>query len=99
MKASLITSLCLTVSLFTFPLAFQASAEEVKLPVGQQAAEKQTLARPKQGMNKAQVEAKFGRPLNLLGTVGEPPISAWEYADFVVYFEHDLVLHTVLKDD
>ncbi len=99
MKASLIPSLCLALSLFTFALPFQASAEEVKLPVGQQAAEKQALARPTQGMNKDQVEARFGSPMTLHGAVGDPPISAWEYSDFVVYFERDLVLHTVLKDD
>jgi hypothetical protein len=29
--------------------------------------------------------------------VGEPPISRWEYTGYTVYFEHDLVLHSVIQ--
>ena len=72
-------------------------AEVVKLPVGKQAAEKQQLSRPLNGMTRAQVNAHFGEPLNATAAVGDPPISSWEYAEFFVYFEYDLVIHTVLK--
>jgi hypothetical protein len=30
-------------------------------------------------------------------SVGEPPISSWEYEPFVVYFEYDRVIHSVAK--
>lgn len=73
------------------------SAEVVTMPVGAQAKHKQQVSRPLNGMTRAQVEAKYGTPRTARGPVGEPPISAWEYADYVVYFEYDLVLHTVLK--
>ncbi len=72
-------------------------AEEIKLPVGQQAAAKQTLERPSRGMSPQQVEARYGAPLTRHGAVGTPPISSWEYADYLVYFEYNHVLHTVLK--
>ena len=29
--------------------------------------------------------------------VGKPPISRWEYPGFVVYFEHDHVIHSVVS--
>ncbi len=72
-------------------------AEEIKLPVGQQAAQNQTIERPSRGMSLQQVEARFGAPLSKQEAVGAPPISSWEYADYLVYFEYDHVLHTVLK--
>ncbi|WIO73102.1 hypothetical protein QP938_07205 [Porticoccaceae bacterium LTM1] len=73
------------------------SADELRVPVGKQAPEKQDIERPKNGQKKQQVEKKFGEPERKVPAVGEPPISSWEYPDFIVYFEHDLVLHTVLK--
>lgn len=81
------------VALLSLPLA----AEQVVVPVGQQAAEKQAVKRPAKGINKEKVKAEFGEPLSINGPVGEPPISSWEYPDFIIYFEYDLVLHSVLK--
>ena len=74
-----------------------AHAEVIKLSVGEQASEKQQMERPKNGMSRDQVRAHFGEPLNTTAAVGDPPISSWEYADYYVYFEYGLVLHTVLK--
>ena len=51
---------------------------------------------PRNGLNKAAVEAKFGTPQEKVPAVGEPPISSWRYDTYSVYFEHDLVLFTVL---
>ncbi len=82
-------------ALATSPLALVA--EEIKLPVGQQATENQTIERPSRGMSPQQVEARFGQPLARHGPVGTPSISSWEYADYLVYFEYSHVLHTVLK--
>jgi hypothetical protein len=53
--------------------------------------------RPTRGMTQARVESKFGSPAAVKAPVGDPPITRWEYTDFVVYFEHDKVIHAVLK--
>jgi len=53
--------------------------------------------RPTAGMTAASVESKFGAPQSKEAAVGEPPISRWDYQDFVVYFEYDRVIHAVIK--
>ncbi len=53
--------------------------------------------RPTRGMSEASVEAKFGSPKTKQAAVGEPPISRWEYENFVVFFEYDKVIHAVVK--
>lgn len=52
---------------------------------------------PRRGMSMQKVESAYGTPSKRLQAVGQPPISRWEYPGFVVYFENDLVLHTVVK--
>ena len=52
---------------------------------------------PQRGLDKSTVNDNFGAPVSRHDSVGEPPISSWEYPDYVVYFENDLVLHTVAK--
>ncbi len=54
-------------------------------------------SRPMRGTTQAQVESKFGSPVNKKAAVGDPPISSWDYQDFTVYFEYDRVIHAVLK--
>ena len=53
--------------------------------------------KPTRGMTQANVESRFGSPQNSRPAVGEPPITRWEYADFVVFFEYDKVIHAVTK--
>ena len=53
--------------------------------------------RPTRGMTQTSVESKYGSPSSVRAPVGEPPITRWEYTDFVVFFEHDKVIHAVLK--
>lgn len=53
--------------------------------------------RPTAGMTAASVESKFGAPQSKEAAVGDPPISRWDYQDFVVYFEYDRVIHAVIK--
>jgi hypothetical protein len=48
-------------------------------------------------MSMDKVEARFGAPTNRAPAVGDPPITRWEYPGFVVFFEHNLVLHSVVK--
>lgn len=53
--------------------------------------------RPTRGMTQASVEAKFGAPAAVKAPVGDPPITRWEYAEFVVFFEYDKVIHAVRR--
>ena len=50
-------------------------------------------------MTMQQVAGKFGNPANKVPAVGKPPISRWEYASFVVFFEYDHVIHTVATEN
>jgi hypothetical protein len=51
---------------------------------------------PSRGMTMTQVASKFGAPVTKVPAVGNPPISRWEYPGFVVYFERDHVIHSVV---
>jgi hypothetical protein len=55
------------------------------------------VATPARGMTMSQVVSKFGDPSTKVPAVGTPPISRWEYPGFVVYFERDHVIHTVVS--
>jgi hypothetical protein len=52
--------------------------------------------RPNRGSSMATVQGHFGEPTHRHATVGDPPITRWDYPQFSVYFEHDRVLHSVL---
>ncbi len=52
---------------------------------------------PQKSATMTQVRSQFGDPSQEHAAVGEPPITRWDYADFVVYFEHQHVITTVLK--
>lgn len=54
------------------------------------------VSRPERGMTMEQVLQNWGEPQQRIGPVGEPPISHWIYPDFVVYFESNYVLHSVV---
>jgi len=79
---------------FMLTLAVQAVYADVLIIDEVRQADHMNL--PKNGQNKATVEAKFGAPLKKVPAVGDPPISSWDYATYSVYFENDLVLYTVL---
>jgi len=51
---------------------------------------------PQNGQTQAEVEQRFGAPLNKSDAVGNPPITRWDYQHWNVYFEYDRVLFTVL---
>jgi hypothetical protein len=53
--------------------------------------------RPSRGMSQTSVETQYGSPASVKSAVGDPPISRWEYANFVVFFEYDKVIHAVAK--
>lgn len=54
-------------------------------------------SRPSRGMTAASVESRFGAPEAKHAPVGDPPITRWEYRNFVVFFEYDRVIHAVVK--
>ena len=62
------------------------------------AVEKSDVPTPVRGMTMSQVASKFGTPTNKVPAVGKPPISRWDYPGFVVYFERDHVIHSVVSD-
>ncbi|MCP3675134.1 MAG: hypothetical protein GY829_11785 [Gammaproteobacteria bacterium] len=76
-------------------LTSQLLAEQLEVPIGQQG--DQSQSRPATGMSTTVVEEKFGAPENITDPIGEPPITVWKYNRFTVYFEYDLVIHTVLN--
>jgi hypothetical protein len=50
---------------------------------------------PPRGMTMDLVQSRFGPPQARSGPVGEPPITRWDYANFVVVFEHRHVIHSI----
>jgi len=55
------------------------------------------ILRPVNGQSMAQVSAKFGDANKTYPAIGEPPITRWNYEKFAVYFEHNLVIHSVVN--
>lgn len=82
---------------FTLASCF-ALADTVLIPVGSQGQGLQNIDRPTNGQTEAQVEQRYGKPRQVHGPIGDPPITRWDYADFSVYFEFDKVLHSVLRN-
>jgi hypothetical protein len=81
--------------LFATVVVRSALAETVVVN-DQVAVRESSIARPERGMHMEQVEQKFGAPTNRHAAVGEPPITRWDYPSFAVFFEHDIVIHTVV---
>lgn len=84
------------VTVMLLALSLPLVADEIRIPVGQQGADRQ-LVLPHNGMSKESVAAAFGEPSGKNPAVGSPPISSWIYADFTVYFEGNRVLHAVVN--
>ena len=91
---SVLTTILATSTLFCFS---SIQADEMVVPVSQQAQDIQSLERPANGQSMQRVESTYGQPILISGPVGEPPITTWEYEQFKVYFERNLVIHSVLK--
>ena len=54
------------------------------------------VSSPVHGISMDAVLQRFGEPQNRIPAVGEPPITRWVYPDFTVYYEHHLVIHSVV---
>jgi len=50
---------------------------------------------PKRGEKMDSVISDFGEPVKRYSAIGEPPITEWVYNNFRVYFEHEVVLHSI----
>jgi hypothetical protein len=77
-------------------LLLTASAGADTLLIDRVAA-KSDLNLPQKSSTMNQVRSQYGDPLSESAAVGNPPITRWEYADFVVYFEHQHVITSVVK--
>jgi hypothetical protein len=64
---------------------------------GVQSDAQSSSTRPKSGMTMTAVESTYGAPAQKRGAVGQPPITRWDYPSFSVYFEHDRVIHAVVR--
>jgi hypothetical protein len=56
---------------------------------------------PRRGLTMAEVERRYGAPVEKLPTAGgdaprHPPINRWRYAGYTVYFERNRVIHSVV---
>lgn len=73
-------------------------ADVLEMPEPEQAVPTDTMSftLPGRGMRKEQVEERFGTPTEKDPAIGQPPITRWVYNNFTVYFEYDIVLHSVL---
>ena len=74
-----------------------AQAETIAVDSGI-AVKESDVATPARGMTMNQVATKFGTPVSKVPAVGKPPISRWEYPGFIVYFESDHVIHSVVAN-
>ncbi len=73
----------------------QPAAAETLAVNGQVIVRESSVERPSRGMSMRSVEERFGSPSAKRDAVGVPPITRWDYGAFVVYFEHDRVIHAV----
>jgi hypothetical protein len=86
---ALVTLLCLTGA------SGLAHAALVVEDDGKVAVEPAAIPQPARGSLMKTVEKQFGAPATRHPTVGKPPITRWDYANFSVFFEGDRVIDTV----
>ena len=84
-------------SLLALLAAGAAHAQGDTLEMGVDATRFEQPGKPTRGMTQERVQSEFGSPQSTEAAVGDPPISRWHYADFVVFFEYDRVIHAVAK--
>jgi hypothetical protein len=86
-----------TLLVLAFTIGSAAVRADTLLIDGIAVDEQSVSARPKSGTTMASVEAGYGAPSERHGAVGEPPITRWDYPGFSVYFEHEVVIHSVAR--
>ncbi len=68
-------------------------ADVLRIPISQQGSA--SIKMPTHGDKQAQVIQQFGEPSKRHASVGQPPISRWDYPGFSVYFEQSTVVNSV----
>ena len=86
----------MTRTVLAFILAFTFHAAYADVLLIEEVRQSERMDLPQNGQSKADIEAKFGAPVEKQAAVGDPPISSWKYDKYSVYFEDNLVLNTVL---
>ncbi len=70
-----------------------SAGDQLVIPGHVASSDKQVM--PERGISMDDVLSEFGEPDERFGPVGEPPITEWVYGSFRVYFEYELVLHSI----
>ncbi len=69
------------------------ACDELTIPGHDSISQKQVM--PGRGISMEAVLGEFGEPDERFVPVGEPPITEWVYGSFRVYFEYEVVLHSI----
>lgn len=69
------------------------AGDQLTIPGHAMVSHKQVM--PSRGIRMGAVLGEFGEPDQRFGPVGEPPITEWVYGSFRVYFEYEIVLHSI----
>jgi hypothetical protein len=88
-------------SLIATSLLFVSAVHADTLDVRKNAQMSASAGLPTRGLSMAQVEQRFGAPVEKLPTAGgdaprHPPINRWRYNGYTVYFERNRVITAVV---
>lgn len=75
------------------------SAEEINIPAAESKPSEFSVRLPGRGMSMENVQSSFGEATEKFSSVGEPPITKWNYKNFTVYFESEFVIHAVVNNN
>ncbi len=81
---------------YTLPLQAAGATDQQALPG---TATSTMGIMPRRGMSMEQVTQHFGKPESTVAAVGSPPISRWNYDGFIVYFENNRVINSLMTTD
>lgn len=90
MPAILIRSLGLAL----FLCSTYTLSDTLKIPLGQQGSQ-YTGGLPQRGNSQNHVLQIWGEPVKRHTSIGQPPITRWDYPGFSVYFEYRHVIRSV----
>jgi hypothetical protein len=94
MKLSHITA----TGLLLLGLSANLAAESIDMPASSESPKEYSIKVPGRGMSMTTVLKQFGEPKEKIPAVGEPPITRWVYDNFIVYFESEYVIESVVTN-
>lgn len=77
----------------------EQKANRTSQPLSLKIQQEKGVRTPRRGEHMDSVQNRFGEPQSRRGPVGEPPITRWQYPQFVVVFEGKWVIDTVVASD